>query len=256
MAATMRSRGPDGEGSWTQDRVALAHRRLKIIDLTSTGDQPMTDHELGLTWPSTAASTTTRSCVPSWSATATASSPPATPRSSRRPTRSGAGTASTHFTGHVRLRALRARVRAGPAPGSRPARSQAAVPGARPPDSLRFASTLPALLAGGGIDTELDAGRTAPLPELAFGRPATADDPQRRPEAAARDHDAGRARREQRASERYWRADFSRQERYARLDRRRTGQRPCSRRSGPRSSAAWSPMCRSASCSPADLTRA
>ncbi|HEY2005116.1 MAG TPA: hypothetical protein VGG87_01635, partial [Solirubrobacteraceae bacterium] len=49
MAATMRSRGPDGEGSWSQDGVALAHRRLKIIDLTSTGDQPMVDPELGLT---------------------------------------------------------------------------------------------------------------------------------------------------------------------------------------------------------------
>ena len=40
-------------------------------------------------------------------------------------------------------------------PGARPARDQAAVP--RPaPDALRFASTLPALLAGGGIDTEID----------------------------------------------------------------------------------------------------
>jgi asparagine synthase (glutamine-hydrolysing) len=37
-------RGPDGEGSWIhpEERVAFAHRRLKIIDL-ETGDQPMTD---------------------------------------------------------------------------------------------------------------------------------------------------------------------------------------------------------------------
>jgi asparagine synthase (glutamine-hydrolysing) len=36
-------RGPDGEGSWVSpERVAgLAHRRLKIIDLTVTGAQPM-----------------------------------------------------------------------------------------------------------------------------------------------------------------------------------------------------------------------
>ena len=34
MAATMGDRGPDGSGSWAQGRVALAHRRLKIIDLS------------------------------------------------------------------------------------------------------------------------------------------------------------------------------------------------------------------------------
>ncbi|HWE09119.1 MAG TPA: asparagine synthase-related protein [Solirubrobacteraceae bacterium] len=49
MAATMSSRGPDGRGSWTAGRVAMAHRRLKVIDLTAAGDQPMVDDELGLT---------------------------------------------------------------------------------------------------------------------------------------------------------------------------------------------------------------
>ncbi len=49
MADTMRSRGPDGAGHWAHDGVALAHRRLNIIDLSSTGDQPMTDPEVGLT---------------------------------------------------------------------------------------------------------------------------------------------------------------------------------------------------------------
>lgn len=39
----MRSRGPDGAGLWiSQDkRVALAHRRLSIIDLSDAGAQPM-----------------------------------------------------------------------------------------------------------------------------------------------------------------------------------------------------------------------
>ncbi len=39
----MQSRGPDGAGLWmTQDqRVALAHRRLSIIDLSENGSQPM-----------------------------------------------------------------------------------------------------------------------------------------------------------------------------------------------------------------------
>lgn len=45
----MRSRGPDGSGCWSQGRVALGHRRLKIIDLSEHASQPMTDPELGLT---------------------------------------------------------------------------------------------------------------------------------------------------------------------------------------------------------------
>ena len=42
-------RGPDGSGVWAQGPVALAHRRLKIIDLSDHAAQPMTDPELGLT---------------------------------------------------------------------------------------------------------------------------------------------------------------------------------------------------------------
>ena len=43
MAATMADRGPDGAGSWSRGRVALAHRRLKIIDLSMLSHQPMLD---------------------------------------------------------------------------------------------------------------------------------------------------------------------------------------------------------------------
>jgi asparagine synthase (glutamine-hydrolysing) len=49
MAAVMTPRGPDGGGVWSQGRVALGHRRLKIIDLTEAGAQPMVDSDLGLT---------------------------------------------------------------------------------------------------------------------------------------------------------------------------------------------------------------
>ncbi len=49
MAATMDDRGPDASGVWSQGRLALGHRRLKIIDLSEAGAQPMHDAELGLT---------------------------------------------------------------------------------------------------------------------------------------------------------------------------------------------------------------
>ncbi|MCX4679348.1 asparagine synthase (glutamine-hydrolyzing) [Streptomyces sp. NBC_01433] len=40
MTATMARRGPDAEGLWTGDHVALGHRRLSVIDLEG-GCQPM-----------------------------------------------------------------------------------------------------------------------------------------------------------------------------------------------------------------------
>ncbi|MFI8277975.1 N-acetylglutaminylglutamine amidotransferase [Streptomyces sp. NPDC085929] len=49
MADALESRGPDGRGAWSQGAVALGHRRLKIIDLSERGAQPMTDARLGLT---------------------------------------------------------------------------------------------------------------------------------------------------------------------------------------------------------------
>ncbi len=48
MAEAMAPRGPDGAGVWSQGRVALGHRRLKIIDLSEAGAQPMIDSDLGL----------------------------------------------------------------------------------------------------------------------------------------------------------------------------------------------------------------
>ena len=43
MSARLTHRGPDDEGSWmdTDAGIALGHRRLKIIDLTAAGRQPM-----------------------------------------------------------------------------------------------------------------------------------------------------------------------------------------------------------------------
>ncbi|MCH8903677.1 MAG: asparagine synthase (glutamine-hydrolyzing) [Bacteroidetes bacterium] len=42
MSDAIAHRGPDGEGYFVEESIALGHKRLAIIDITSTGDQPMT----------------------------------------------------------------------------------------------------------------------------------------------------------------------------------------------------------------------
>jgi len=49
MSAALAPRGPDGAGTWFHNGSALAHRRLAIIDLSDRGAQPMVDETLGLT---------------------------------------------------------------------------------------------------------------------------------------------------------------------------------------------------------------
>jgi asparagine synthase (glutamine-hydrolysing) len=48
MSGVLAPRGPDGSGAWAQGRVAFAHRRLAIIDLSEGGHQPMVDDDLDL----------------------------------------------------------------------------------------------------------------------------------------------------------------------------------------------------------------
>ncbi|MGH3938506.1 MAG: N-acetylglutaminylglutamine amidotransferase [Pseudonocardiaceae bacterium] len=48
MTAALHRRGPDGWGIHAGGRTALGHRRLKIIDLSERAAQPMVDPELGL----------------------------------------------------------------------------------------------------------------------------------------------------------------------------------------------------------------
>ncbi|HET9254352.1 MAG TPA: N-acetylglutaminylglutamine amidotransferase [Pseudonocardiaceae bacterium] len=49
MTAALHRRGPDGWGIHAGGHAALGHRRLKIIDLSDRASQPMVDSELGLT---------------------------------------------------------------------------------------------------------------------------------------------------------------------------------------------------------------
>src|SRR5690242_4600740 len=51
MTATLHHHGPDeaGPGVRAEERVALGHRRLSIIDLSSAGHQPMSNED-GTVW--------------------------------------------------------------------------------------------------------------------------------------------------------------------------------------------------------------
>jgi asparagine synthase (glutamine-hydrolysing) len=154
MVESMGSRGPDGAGVWSAGPIALGHRRLAIIDLSGRGHQPMVDTDLGLT-------VVFNGCIYNH-------------RELRRELEAaGHRFASTSDT-EVLLKGWRewgeglvdrlagmfafalaerdtgrlvlARDRLGVKP-----LYLAEVGGA-----LRFASTLPALVAGGGVDTEID----------------------------------------------------------------------------------------------------
>ena len=206
MAGNMARRGPDGSGVWSQGRVALGHRRLKIIDLSEAGAQPMVDAELGLTSAGTAASTTTRRCATSWPATATVllaqrhrgaaeGLPPL-----GRPVRRAAAR-------HVRLRHRRTRQRPRAA-RPRPAGHQAAVhQRGHPSDPLRLLVACP---AGGWWCRHPDRpGGPAPLSDVPFRGSRTAHHPARRAQAAA-GHALAIEADGTRTTTTYWSPDFTR----------------------------------------------
>jgi len=49
MQLSLGHRGPDSQGTWIKDSIALAHTRLAIIDLSENGHQPMCN-ERGTVW--------------------------------------------------------------------------------------------------------------------------------------------------------------------------------------------------------------
>src|SRR5205085_4685951 len=52
MIGTLRHRGPDDEGVWTDGLAGLGHARLSIIDLSAAGHQPIAsaDEQVWLTY--------------------------------------------------------------------------------------------------------------------------------------------------------------------------------------------------------------
>ena len=154
MLPCLQSRGPDGEGLWQRGPIVFGHRRLKIIDLSEAGAQPMTDEQLGLTlvfngciynyqqlreelrghgytFASTSDTEVIMKAYHRWGADCV-----------RHFLGMFAFAIAEHATGTVML----ARDRLGIKPMYL----------AETPGRLRFASTLPALLAAGDVDTSID----------------------------------------------------------------------------------------------------
>ncbi len=154
MTEAQAARGPDAAGAWAQGRVALGHRRLRIIDLSEAGAQPMVDPELGR-------AVTFNGCIYNH-------------RELRRELEGHGYRFHSHSDTEVLLKAhhrwgdrfverlhgmfafaiverdggrvLLGRDRLGIKPFYV----------TESPHRVRFASTLPALLAGGGVDTRVD----------------------------------------------------------------------------------------------------
>lgn len=212
MTQTMGDRGPDGSGLWAHDELALGHRRLKIIDLSACGDQPMTDPVLGLTVVFNGCIYNHRELHAELEAEGHRFFSTSDTEVILKAYATWGRDCVRHFKGMFAFalhdRDARSLLLARDRLGVKPL-YLADIDGA-----LRFASTLPALLAGGGIDTSLDpialhhylswhAVVPAPRTILQGVRklaPAT---------TMLIDADG------RRDTETYWRADFSRQERYA-----------------------------------------
>ncbi|THG33372.1 N-acetylglutaminylglutamine amidotransferase [Naasia lichenicola] len=154
MSACMVHRGPDGDGIWTHGPVGLGHRRLSIIDLSAAGSQPMIDAPLGL-------SVVFNGCIYNYEQLRTELQAKGHTFFSHSDTEvigkayAEWGTDCVdHFIGMFAFviveqasgRAILGRDRLGIKP--------LYLDETR--DRLRFASTLPALLAGGGTDTSID----------------------------------------------------------------------------------------------------
>jgi asparagine synthase (glutamine-hydrolysing) len=154
MRDPMADRGPNGSGLWAQGPAALGHRRLAIIDLSEAGAQPMVDSELNLV-------VAFNGCIYNYpqlreelraegyrffSHSDTEVVLKAYHRWGTRCVDHFAGMFAFAILDRRTGRLVLARDRLGIKP----------LYLAESPGRLRFASTLPALVAGGDVDTSLD----------------------------------------------------------------------------------------------------
>ena len=114
---------------------------------------------------------------------------------------------------------------------------------------------LPALLAGGDVDTSID--RVALHHYMTFHSvvPAPRTILAGRPQAAAGHRPHDRARRHAATEHVYWRPEHVRRDAGRRHDRARLARRRARVAADRGASAGWSPTCRSGCCSPAASTR-
>ncbi|WP_416392912.1 MULTISPECIES: N-acetylglutaminylglutamine amidotransferase [unclassified Curtobacterium] len=154
MTGCLVHRGPDGDGLWARGPVALGHRRLSIVDLSTAGAQPMVHPRAGLTiayngmvynyrqlrdelrgrghgFSSTSDTEVILAAYAEWGT---------------RFVDHLVGMFAIAIWEHASGRLVLARDRLGIKP-----LYVAEVPG-----GIRFASSLPAVLAGGGVDTSID----------------------------------------------------------------------------------------------------
>ena len=154
MNRVLSPRGPDGSGIFQAGRLAVGHQRLKILDLSEHAQQPMIDNELGLGIVFNGCIYNFRDLRTRFSCTlVTISFGWRYRRSSSRPTPPGARIASITSRACLRLRSGSATPAASSSPGIV---SASPLYYAETAGALRFASTLPALLATDGIDTSID----------------------------------------------------------------------------------------------------
>lgn len=154
MAATMRDRGPDSGGAWSQGNVALAHRRLKVIDLSNASGQPLVDALAGLTGVFNGCIYNYRELRAELQGRGHVFASEGDTEVVLKAYREWGTDFVDHLVGMFAVaiverdtgRVVLARDRLGIKP----------LYVAETADALRFASTLPALLAGGGVDTSID----------------------------------------------------------------------------------------------------
>ncbi|MHB1533588.1 MAG: N-acetylglutaminylglutamine amidotransferase [Acidimicrobiales bacterium] len=155
MADALSARGPDGHGLWATRSAALGHRRLSIIDLSWRGNQPMVDRDLGLTAVFNGCIYNHRELRSELEGSGYHFSSTSDTEVILKAYHHWGGACVERFLGmfafavveHDSGAAFLARDRLGVKP----------LYLAWTPQRLRFASTLPAVLAGGDVDTTIDA---------------------------------------------------------------------------------------------------